>query len=160
MSKERLEEIEKNLDPLGYGMGGHLISVNDINWLVGYAKEHVERVQELESFKKSVEYTVDSETLELIIDNQDSDRVLSFSETYDEKIYLLQKRVQELEDKLARIRFINNDYDKQNKCYREAIDKIKSRIPIKYEQEIELSAALIGITDEIEHLYKALKGEE
>ena len=46
--KERLEEIEKNLDPLGYGMGGHLISVNDINWLVGYAKEQVERVQELE----------------------------------------------------------------------------------------------------------------
>jgi len=49
---------------------------------------------------------------------------------------------------------------KQNKCYREAIEKIKSRIPIKYEQEIELSAALIGIADEIEHLYKALEGEE
>ena len=32
---ERLEEIEKNLDPLGYGMGGHLIGVNDIYWLVG-----------------------------------------------------------------------------------------------------------------------------
>ena len=49
MSKERLEEIEKNLDPLGYGMGGHLISVNDIYWLVGYAKEQSERVQELKS---------------------------------------------------------------------------------------------------------------
>ena len=48
MSKERLEEIEKNLDPLGYGMGGHLISVNDIYWLVKYAKEQSERVQELE----------------------------------------------------------------------------------------------------------------
>src|SRR5690625_235950 len=48
MSKERLEEIEKNLDPLGYGMGGHLISVNDIYWLVGYAKEQAERMQELE----------------------------------------------------------------------------------------------------------------
>lgn len=47
MSKERLEEIEKNLDPLGYGMGGHLISVNDIYWLVRYAKEQAERVQEL-----------------------------------------------------------------------------------------------------------------
>ena len=47
--KERLEEIEKNLDPLGYGMGGHLISVNDIHWLVKYAKEQAERVQELES---------------------------------------------------------------------------------------------------------------
>ena len=47
--KERLEKIEKNLDPLGYGMGGHLISVNDIYWLVKYAKEQAERVQELES---------------------------------------------------------------------------------------------------------------
>jgi|SRR5690625_1255639 len=134
MSKERLEEIEKNLDPLGYGMGGHLISVNDINWLVGYAKEHVERVQELESFKKSVEYTVDSETLELIIDNQDSDRVLSFSETYDEKIYLLQKRVQELEDVNSQLKrqapgveleLLNmelTDALKQNKRYREALE--------------------------------------
>src|SRR5690625_3922737 len=52
MSKERLEEIEKNLDPLGYGMGGHLISVNDIYWLVGYAKEQAERVQELEETNK------------------------------------------------------------------------------------------------------------
>ena len=46
--KERLEEIEKNLDPLGYGMGGHLISVNDIYWLVKYAREQAERVEELE----------------------------------------------------------------------------------------------------------------
>ena len=52
MSKERLEKIEKHLDPLGYGMGGHFISVNDINWLVGYAKEHVERVQKLEQRNK------------------------------------------------------------------------------------------------------------
>lgn len=52
MTKERLEEIEKNLDPLGYGMGGHLISVNDIYWLVGYAKEQAERVQELEETNK------------------------------------------------------------------------------------------------------------
>ena len=50
--KERLEEIEKNLDPLGYGMGGHLISVNDIYWLVKYAKEQSERVQELEQQNK------------------------------------------------------------------------------------------------------------
>src|SRR5690625_2123224 len=49
---------------------------------------------------------------------------------------------------------------KQNKRYREAIENIKSRIPIKYEREIELSTALIGIADEIEHLYKALEGEE
>lgn len=48
--------------------------------------------------KKSVEYTVDSETLELIISNQDDDIVLSLSETYDEKIFLLQKRVEELEE--------------------------------------------------------------
>ena len=52
MSRERLEKIEKNLDPLGYGMGGHLISVNDIHWLVGYAKEQVERVQELENVNR------------------------------------------------------------------------------------------------------------
>ena len=47
--KERLEEIEKNLDPLGYGMGGHLINVNDIYWLVKYARKQSERVEELES---------------------------------------------------------------------------------------------------------------
>ena len=47
--KERLEEIEKNLDPLGYGMGGHFISVNDIYWLVKCAKEQAERVRELEN---------------------------------------------------------------------------------------------------------------
>jgi len=32
------------------------------------------------------------------------------------------ERVQELEDKLTRIRFVNNDYDKQNKRYREALE--------------------------------------
>ena len=48
MSKERLEEIKKNLDPLGYGMGGHLISVNDIYWLV----EQAERVEELEDLSE------------------------------------------------------------------------------------------------------------
>ena len=50
MSKERLEEIKKNLDPLGYGMGGHLISVNDIYWLIAQA----ERVQELEKENKRI----------------------------------------------------------------------------------------------------------
>lgn len=40
----------------------------------------------------------------------------------------LNKRVQELEDKLARIHFVNNDYDKTNKRYREAIDKIKGEL--------------------------------
>lgn len=57
MSKERLEEIEKNLDPLGYGMGGHLINVNDIYWLVRYAKEQSERVQELE---EHIDYLYDN----------------------------------------------------------------------------------------------------
>jgi len=52
MSKERLAEIEKNLDPLGYGMGGHLISINEIYWLVGHAKEQAERVSELEEENK------------------------------------------------------------------------------------------------------------
>src|SRR5690625_925811 len=162
MSKERLEEIEKNLDPLGYGMGGHIISVNDINWIVGYAKEHVERVQELESFKKSVEYTVDSETLELIIDNQDSDRVLSFSETYDEKIYLLQKRVQELEEwqekaqqlheSLKRQDEVLDRLRQQNKRYREAIEEAR-----EYANNPKILTNPAGIE---KILAKALEGEE
>lgn len=53
MSKERLEKIEKHLDPLGYGMGGHFISVNDINWLVGYAKEQI--VSEVEKALEELE---------------------------------------------------------------------------------------------------------
>ena|SRR5690606_39212629 len=67
--KERLEEIEKNLDPLGYGMGGHLISVNDIYWLVRYAKEQSKRVQELEQqnkrYKQALEFYADEETYEM-----------------------------------------------------------------------------------------------
>jgi|SRR5690625_831826 len=35
------------------------------------------------------------------------------------------ERVRELEDKLARIRFVNNDYDKINKRYRDLLEKIK-----------------------------------
>jgi|SRR5690625_4966161 len=53
-----------------------------------------------------------------------------------------------------------NRLHEQNKRYRKAIEKIKKRIPIRYEQEIELSAALVGIADEIEGLYKDLEGEE
>ena len=67
--KERLEEIEKNLDPLGYGMGGHLIGVNDIHWLVRYAKEQAERVQELERkierYREALEFYANEETYEM-----------------------------------------------------------------------------------------------
>ena len=96
--KERLEEIEKNLDPLGYGMGGHLISVNDINWLVGYAKEQVERVQELENvnrvLKKSSEGSERAKERlrtwidELEIENERYREALEFyadEETYETK---------------------------------------------------------------------------
>lgn len=65
--KERLEKIEKNLDPLGYGMGGHLISVNDIYWLVKYAKEQAELVHELvsNSYNAHLERSLDRKEQEI-----------------------------------------------------------------------------------------------
>src|SRR5690625_497032 len=87
--KDRLEEIKRNFE---------VMTSEEKEWLI----EQAERVEGLDSFKSSVEYTVDSETLELIINNQDSENVLKMSETYDEKIFMLLQ---------------------QNKRYREAIEK-------------------------------------
>lgn len=110
MSKERLEteyaiEVVKRETVIAKGTNNR----NNVNLpieLVLLLIEQAERVQELKSFKNSVEYTVDSESLELIISNQDSKNVLKMSETYDEKIYKLQQ---------------------QNKRYREAINNINEK---------------------------------
>ena len=95
------------------------------------------RVKELDSFKSSVEYTVDSETLELIINNQDSENVLKMSETYDEEIFLLLQ---------------------QNQRYREIMEKSKKAIQANlqrwnYKDEEKLYEAY-------KELEKALEGEE
>ena len=167
---ERLEEIKSRVwkDKGTYEMGdysqreGYIYTLSDYDyeWLI----EQAERVHELESFKKSVEYTVDSETLELIIDNQDSDRVLSFSETYDEKIYLLQKRVQELEDavesykKLSRHANISHKMaEEQNKRYREALEFYAN--PKTYYPQDEDYCSRITM-DYGEKAREALEGEE
>lgn len=99
--KERLEEIEKNLDPLGYGMGGHLISVNDIHWLVKYAKEQVERVQELEEENKRI-------------------RQMKYHEAYEQGKFDTNMKVWYEVPKL----------EQQIKCYREALSIISANLPL------------------------------
>src|SRR5690625_3046749 len=68
------------------------------------------------------------------------------SETIDNLKYLIEQaeRVQELEDKLARIRFVNNDYDKQNKRYREALEEI---MKIQENHEWNLYGIAYGIAE-------------
>ena len=151
-NKKRLEEAKLMSEMLKVETRlPHNFPFDLVDWLV----EQAELVQELESFKKSVEYTVDSETLELIIDNQDSDRVLSFSETYDEKIYLLQKRVQELEDavesykKTSKHANISHKMaEEQLKRYREALSIISANLPLD------------GREHYVDIARKALEGEE
>ena len=72
------------------------------------------------------------------------------------------ERVQELEDKLARIRFINNDYDKQNKRYREAREIIEQEykehnVGVVYGYE---DGYLDGLDTAMDIIDKALEGEE
>src|SRR5690625_6258838 len=146
MSKERLEEIKNNItsNEVDYVK----LHVADFVWLIFQVELDLiqqeqfhdtqktimklqERVQELESFKNSVEYTVDTETIELIVENQDSDVALSSVETYDEEIYFLKKRVEEL-IKAHELKELEHqglisqlkEKDKQNKRYREYFNKI------------------------------------
>ena len=102
MSKERLEEIEKNLDPLGYGMGGHLINVNDIYWLVKYARKQSERVEELESRITDDEHFV----AEILEQNRRYREVIN---QIKNNIPLEFKHISEYEAKKNVIRLINID---------------------------------------------------
>ena len=144
--KERLEEIGKNLDPLGYGMGGHLISVNDIYWLVRYAKKQAERVEELESE----------------IENWQEGRFLAVS-TFIKEIDL-KERVQELEELVEgyKIELMIKDNAKkranqQNKRYREALEFYANKI--NYLTFIENGKSNIE-HDQGEKARKALEGEK
>lgn len=92
MSKEQVDEI----------VDGLLNNRLELTSFVSDSLEQDRRVQELETFKKSTEYTMDSISLEMIIENQTSDCRILLSELNDEKIYELEK---------------------QNKRYREAIRK-------------------------------------
>src|SRR5690625_4945122 len=67
------------------------------------------------------------------------------------------ERVRELEDKLARIRFINNDYDKQNKRYKQALKFYANKI--NYLTFIENGKSNIE-HDQGGKARKALDGEE
>src|SRR5690625_1381961 len=51
--------------------------------------------------------------------------VVTIQKSDDEQLKEQAERVQELEQKLAEIRFVNNDYDKINKRYRDLLEKIK-----------------------------------
>ena len=67
------------------------------------------------------------------------------------------ERVQELEDKLARIRFVNNDYDKQNKRYREALVKLRNDIG-KIKTGYEKNVFVIKTVDDALIDWEALEG--
>ena len=146
MSKERLEEIKNNIT--SNEVDSVKLHVADFVWLIpqvelGLIQQEQfhdmqksimklqERVHELESFKNSVEYTVDTETIELIVENQDSDVALSSVETYDEEIYFLKKRVEDndqaivdLNKHVEELEDENVDLEQQNKRYREYFNKI------------------------------------
>jgi len=72
----------------------------------------IERVQELESFKDSAEYTVDTETMELIIANQNNENSMKLKEINYEKIYKLQQIIYFLELKLSDFKEYANEIKK------------------------------------------------
>jgi|SRR5690625_3787890 len=74
-------------------------------------------------------------------------------EKYGDWLIEQAERVDELEDKLDIIRFVNNDYDKQNKRYREALEKI-ARI------NIEQGTVTVSEVHAVLTARKALEGEE
>ena len=136
--------------------------------LLKIANEQAERVQELESFKNSVEYTVDTETIELIVENQDSDVALSSVETYDEEIYFLKKRVEDndqaivdLNKHVEELEDENVDLEQQNKLYR---DLLTSRI-VKQLIRLEDKGCFLPEEDredflKLKYAVEALEGEE
>lgn len=93
MSETNLEKL-KRLENLGAEECTTVwdMSENDLSWLIKRAGE----AQELETFKNSVEYTVDTETIELIIENQTDERQLKLSEISYEKIYELQNEIERM----------------------------------------------------------------
>lgn len=62
------------------------------------------------------------------------------------------ERAQELETYVKTGTYIQRKLRKQNRQYHKAINEIKELIPIKYEDELELSSALISIAKTIEVL--------
>lgn len=63
-------------------------------------EEIVTDFKKLLSFKSSTEYTVDSITLETIIDNQKGEQIVTLQETEDECNYLAKKEVDEIISRL------------------------------------------------------------
>lgn len=59
-------------------------------------------------------------------------------------------KIEELERENARLFAQLMRVNSETGRYREAIDKIKELIPIKYENEFELSSALVSIAKEID----------
>ena len=78
---------------------------------------HYNKIKQLKDWKSDLNAVLvfaktDEET------RKDTVRYISLLDYAIEQI----ERVQELDDKLARIRFVNNDYDKQNKRYKQALE--------------------------------------
>ena len=67
-------------------------------------EEIITEFEKLLSFKSSTEYTVDSITLESIIDNQEGEQIVTFQETKDERNYLVEKEVDEIVSRLLNIK--------------------------------------------------------
>src|SRR5699024_8580802 len=81
--------------------------------------------ERLEEFREEIDFLDDSadmegyhrfiDTLKNLYEDGDLNWIYRYAKEQAE-------RVRELESKLDRIRFVNNDYDKQNKRYREALE--------------------------------------
>lgn len=75
-------------------------------------------------------------------------------------VYMEQaERVQELESKLDRIRFVNNDYDKQNKRYRERIMTSIEELELVLYSEKSNDVKEIYLKNAVRFLNEALEGD-
>lgn len=104
-----------------------------------------------EMIEKSKEWL--SNMVEILLKQTDEESRIHVKERIETQKWLIKQaeRVEELESKLDRIRFVNSDYDKQNKRYREYLERIRrvgiTNSPISYESFLA-NEALEGESDE------------
>src|SRR5699024_9271777 len=128
------------------------LDLDEFHWLLDKMREMDNELSKLKNFKDSVEYTVDSITLETIIDNQSSDNKVLYSETYNEKVYELQEKIKGLEKDVKEWGVVNESWVIVNEEF--VKDKIETKQ--KYEEYLKMikdnaddKEAVIGLVEEL-----------
>jgi len=156
-TNELMEELKhilsntKYIESSTFGNKAEL-DLDEFHWLLDKMREMDNELSKLKNFKDSVEYTVDSITLETIIDNQSSDNKVLYSETYNEKVYELQEKIKGLEKDVKEWGVVNESWVIVNEEF--VKDKIETKQ--KYEEYLKMikdnaddKEAVIGLVEEL-----------